>query len=155
MGIAPIRRNNMINPALTAIAAVFLAGSMIAGLQPASAAGKGGAGGGAAASTVGTGAASVGAGGSSGVVGSGGSAAAGGTSASSLGLGAQSTTPTQSSSTIGTGGAIVMQSDHEAEYQEIMLKARALINALAAYAAPDGEIHVHETESRLTAAGER
>ena len=38
--------------------------------------------------------------------------------------------------TIGTGGAIVMQSDHEAEYQEIMLKARALINALAAYAAP-------------------
>jgi para-aminobenzoate synthetase len=57
--------------------------------------------------------------------------------------------------TIGTGGAIVMQSDHEAEYQEIMLKARALINALAAYAAPDGEIRVHEGESRLTAAGER
>jgi para-aminobenzoate synthetase len=54
--------------------------------------------------------------------------------------------------TIGTGGAIVMQSDHEAEYQEIMLKARALINALAAYAAPGGEILVHESESRLTAA---
>jgi para-aminobenzoate synthetase len=49
--------------------------------------------------------------------------------------------------TIGTGGAIVMQSDHEAEYQEIMLKARALINALAAYAAPGGEIRVHEGES--------
>jgi len=57
--------------------------------------------------------------------------------------------------TIGTGGAIVMQSDHEAEYQEIMLKARALINAMAAYAAPNGEIKVHEGESRLTAAGER
>jgi para-aminobenzoate synthetase len=53
--------------------------------------------------------------------------------------------------TIGTGGAIVMQSDHEAEYQEIMLKARALINALAAYAAPGGEIKVHETESRMAA----
>ena len=49
--------------------------------------------------------------------------------------------------TIGTGGAIVMQSDHEAEYQEIMLKARALINALAAYAASGGEIRVHEGES--------
>jgi para-aminobenzoate synthetase len=49
--------------------------------------------------------------------------------------------------TIGTGGAIVMQSDEEAEYQEIMLKARALINALAAYAAPGGEIRVHENES--------
>jgi para-aminobenzoate synthetase len=53
--------------------------------------------------------------------------------------------------TIGTGGAIVMQSDHEAEYQEIMLKARALINALAAYAAPGGEIKVHESESRMAA----
>jgi aminodeoxychorismate synthase component I len=57
--------------------------------------------------------------------------------------------------TIGTGGAIVMQSDHEAEYQEIMLKARALINALAAYAAPNGEIHVHEGESHMAAAGDR
>jgi hypothetical protein len=57
--------------------------------------------------------------------------------------------------TIGTGGAIVMQSDHEAEYEEIMLKARALINALTAYAAPGEEIHVHEAESRLTAAGDR
>ena len=57
--------------------------------------------------------------------------------------------------TIGTGGAIVMQSDHEDEYQEILLKARALINALAAYAAPNGEIKVHEGESRLTAAAER
>jgi len=54
--------------------------------------------------------------------------------------------------TIGTGGAIVMQSDHEAEYQEIMLKARALINAMASYAAPGGEIRVHEGESRLSAA---
>jgi para-aminobenzoate synthetase len=54
--------------------------------------------------------------------------------------------------TIGTGGAIVMQSDHEAEYQEIMLKARALINALAAYAAPNGEINVHESESRMAGA---
>ena len=45
-----------------------------------------------------------------------------------------------------------MQSDHEAEYQEIMLKARALINALAAYAAPNGEIHVHEGESRMAGA---
>ena len=36
-----------------------------------------------------------------------------------------------------------------------MLKARALINALAAYAAPGGEIKVHAGESRLTAAGER
>ena len=53
--------------------------------------------------------------------------------------------------TIGTGGAIVMQSDHEAEYQEIMLKARALINALAVYAAPDGEIRVHE--ARVAADG--
>jgi para-aminobenzoate synthetase len=49
--------------------------------------------------------------------------------------------------TIGMGGAIVMQSDEEDEYQEIMLKARALINALAAYAAPGGEIRVHENES--------
>jgi hypothetical protein len=32
-----------------------------------------------------------------------------------------------------------------------MLKARALINAMAAYAAPGGEIRVHENES-LTAA---
>jgi para-aminobenzoate synthetase len=55
--------------------------------------------------------------------------------------------------TIGTGGAIVMQSDEEDEYQETMLKARALINALAAYAAPGGEIRVHEGES-LTAAAE-
>ena len=55
--------------------------------------------------------------------------------------------------TIGTGGAIVMQSDDEDEYQEIMLKARALINAMASYAAPGGEIRVHEGES-LTAAGE-
>ena len=53
-----------------------------------------------------------------------------------------------STTTIGTGGAIVMQSDAEDEYQEIMLKARALINALAAYAAPGGEIRVHEGESR-------
>ena len=57
--------------------------------------------------------------------------------------------------TIGTGGAIVMQSDHEAEYQEIMLKARALINAMASYAVPGGEIRVHEGESRLTAGAER
>jgi para-aminobenzoate synthetase len=35
--------------------------------------------------------------------------------------------------TIGTGGAIVMQSDAEDEYQEILLKARALVDALAAY----------------------
>jgi para-aminobenzoate synthetase len=54
---------------------------------------------------------------------------------------------------IGTGGAIVMQSDAEDEYQEILLKARALINALAAYAAPNGEVRVHEGESRLTVAG--
>ena len=57
--------------------------------------------------------------------------------------------------TIGTGGAIVMQSDAEDEYQETMLKARALINALASYAAPGGEIRVHEAESRMAAAGER
>ncbi|MEA2363635.1 MAG: para-aminobenzoate synthetase [Thermoleophilaceae bacterium] len=57
--------------------------------------------------------------------------------------------------TIGCGGAIVMQSDAEDEYQEILLKASALINALAAYAVPGGEIRVHEGESRLTAAGER
>jgi hypothetical protein len=36
-----------------------------------------------------------------------------------------------------------------------MLKARALINALAAYGAPGGEIRVHEGESRLTAAADR
>jgi para-aminobenzoate synthetase len=56
--------------------------------------------------------------------------------------------------TVGVGGAIVMQSDEEDEYQETMLKARALINALAAYAAPGGEIRVHEGESRLTAGAE-
>ena len=31
-----------------------------------------------------------------------------------------------------------MQSDPEDEYQEILLKARALINAMASYAAPGG-----------------
>jgi para-aminobenzoate synthetase len=61
--------------------------------------------------------------------------------------------------TIGMGGAIVMQSDAEDEYQETLLKARALINALAAYGAPGAEIKVREdeslreSESRLTPAG--
>jgi para-aminobenzoate synthetase len=50
--------------------------------------------------------------------------------------------------TIGAGGAIVMQSDAEDEYQETLLKARALIKALAAHAAPDGEIRVREGDSR-------
>jgi para-aminobenzoate synthetase len=54
--------------------------------------------------------------------------------------------------TIGAGGAIVMQSDAEEEYQEIMLKARALMRALAMHADPNGEFHVHEGEARLAAA---
>jgi para-aminobenzoate synthetase len=53
--------------------------------------------------------------------------------------------------TIGAGGAIVMQSDHEDEYQEMLLKARALMRALAMHADPSGEFHVHEDEARLTA----
>ena len=54
--------------------------------------------------------------------------------------------------TIGAGGAIVMQSDAEEEYQEIMLKARALMRALAMHADPNGEFHVHEGDARLAAA---
>ena len=54
--------------------------------------------------------------------------------------------------TIGAGGAIVMQSDAEEEYEEIMLKARALMRALAMHADPNGEFHVHEGEARLAAA---
>jgi para-aminobenzoate synthetase len=38
------------------------------------------------------------------------------------------------STTVGTGGAIVMQSDPEDEYQEALLKASALMRALAAHA---------------------
>ena len=53
--------------------------------------------------------------------------------------------------TIGAGGAIVMQSDAEDEYQEMMLKARALMRALAMHADPSGEFHVHEGEAQLTA----
>jgi para-aminobenzoate synthetase len=56
------------------------------------------------------------------------------------------------STTIGCGGAIVMQSDAEDEYQEIMLKARALMRALAAHVNPEGEFLVHEGDARLTAA---
>ncbi len=54
--------------------------------------------------------------------------------------------------TIGAGGAIVMQSDAEEEYQEIMLKARALMRALAMHADPNGEFHVHEGDASLAAA---
>ena len=86
--------------ALTAIAAIFVAGSAATGLAQ----GRGQAGG-MSASTVGTGAGTVSPGSTSGVVGTGGSAASGGTSASSLGLGAESTSPTQSSSAMGTGGS--------------------------------------------------
>jgi para-aminobenzoate synthetase len=57
------------------------------------------------------------------------------------------------STTIGMGGAIVMQSDAEDEYQETLLKARALIGALAAYGAAGAEIEVRESESRLAPAG--
>ncbi|MEK6228433.1 MAG: aminodeoxychorismate synthase component I [Actinomycetota bacterium] len=53
--------------------------------------------------------------------------------------------------TIGAGGAIVMQSDAEDEYQETLLKARALITALAAHASPGGEIRVREGDSQLSA----
>jgi hypothetical protein len=49
--------------------------------------------------------------------------------------------------TIGAGGAIVMQSDHEDEYQEMLLKARALMRALAAHTDPSGEFTVHEGEA--------
>jgi para-aminobenzoate synthetase len=49
--------------------------------------------------------------------------------------------------TIGCGGAIVMQSDAEDEYQEMLLKARALMRALAAHADPSGEFKVHEGEA--------
>ncbi len=49
--------------------------------------------------------------------------------------------------TIGAGGAIVMQSDAEDEYQEMLLKARALMRALAAHADPAGEFKVHEGEA--------
>ena len=84
---------------MTAAAAVLLMGSAAAGFAQ-------------SASTVGTGAGSVRASGSSGVVGTGGSAAAGGTSASSLGLGAQSTTPTTSSSSLGTGGSAAAVDRH-------------------------------------------
>jgi len=84
---------------MTAAAAVLLTGSAAAGFAQ-------------SASTVGTGAGSVRASGSSGVVGTGGSAAAGGTSASSLGLGAQSTTPTTSSSSLGTGGSAAAVDGH-------------------------------------------
>ena len=54
--------------------------------------------------------------------------------------------------TLGVGGAIVMQSDAEDEYQEILLKARAPMRALAMHADPNGEFHVHEGEARLAAA---
>ena len=61
--------------------------------------------------------------------------------------------------TIGAGGAIVMQSDPEDEYQEILLKARGADAARwPAYAAPGGEIRdVHERRAarRLTADGRR
>ena len=57
------------------------------------------------ASTAGAGSVSKTPAGTSGTVGSGGSAAAGGTSASTLGLGASSTSPTGSSSTLGTAGS--------------------------------------------------
>ena len=82
--------------ALAAAAAILLAGTGFA--QVSGAANP-------SASTIGTGGASVTPGSASGVVGSGGSAAAGGTSATSLGLGAQSTTPSQSSSSLATGGS--------------------------------------------------
>jgi para-aminobenzoate synthetase len=55
--------------------------------------------------------------------------------------------------TIGMGGAIVMQSDAEDEYQETLLKARALIKALAAYGAPGAEIKIREDESLREPAG--
>jgi hypothetical protein len=84
---------------MTAAAAVLLLGGTAAGFAQ-------------SASTVGSGAGSVGASGSSGVVGTGGSAAAGGTSASSLGLGAESTTPTTSSSSLGTGGSAAAVDGH-------------------------------------------
>jgi hypothetical protein len=85
--------------AMTAVAAALLVGSAAAGFAQ-------------SASTVGSGAGAVGASGSSGVVGTGGSAAAGGTSASSLGLGAQSTTPSTSSSSLGTGGSAAAGNGH-------------------------------------------
>jgi para-aminobenzoate synthetase len=58
------------------------------------------------------------------------------------------------STTIGAGGAIVMQSDAEDEYQEMLLKARALMRALAAHADPNGEFTVHEDETLTAAAAE-
>jgi len=85
--------------AMAVAAAALLAGSATAGFAQ-------------SVSTVGTGAGSVGASGSSGVVGTGGSAAAGGTSASSLGLGAQSTTATDSSSSLATGGSAAAVNGH-------------------------------------------
>jgi hypothetical protein len=85
--------------AMIVAAAALLAGGATAGLAQ-------------SASTVGPGAGSVGASGSSGVVGTGGSAAAGGTSASSLGLGAQSTTPTNSPSSLATGGSAAAVDGH-------------------------------------------
>jgi hypothetical protein len=84
---------------MTVAAAALLVGSAAAGFAQSS-------------STIGTGAGSVGASGSNGVVGTGGSAAAGGTSASSLGLGAQSTTPTNSSSSLATGGSAAAVNGH-------------------------------------------
>ena len=40
-----------------------------------------------------------------------------------------------------------MQSDPEDEFDEILLKARALMRALAAHADPSGEFKVHEGEA--------
>jgi len=49
--------------------------------------------------------------------------------------------------TIGCGGAITMQSDAEDEYQEMLLKAKAPMRALATHGNPDRTLTVHEDVS--------
>jgi para-aminobenzoate synthetase len=55
------------------------------------------------------------------------------------------------STSIGTGGAIVMQSDAEEEYMEIVLKARALVQAIDRRADPQSALE-GTPEAPLTAA---
>ncbi len=57
--------------------------------------------------------------------------------------------------TIGAGGAIVMQSDPEEEFEELLLKARAPMSAIAQAVTGDAQAWSVEREPRLAAAGER
>lgn len=82
---------------ISVLAATLLAGTAAIGHAQ--------TGGGASASTVGTGGASVGAGGASGTIATGGSAAAGGTSASSVGTGGTSTGAAGTGSSLATGSS--------------------------------------------------